>query len=142
MVLSHLLWNTGQVMPIAAAAARLASHPSRPWLLVDAAQSLGNSPVAEVVNAADIHAPTGHKWCSGPEGLGSMVLSDRLLAERSPTLIGWHSLASGSQSATGCHSDARRFEVATSCTPLFAGLDTSLQLPEAEGEAPARLTAN
>ncbi len=73
MVLSHLLWNICQVMPIAAAAARLAS---------------------------------------------------------------------GSQSGTGFHSDARRFEVATSCTPLFAGLETSLQLPEAEGKAPVRLTAN
>jgi len=27
-------------------------------------------------------------------------------------------------------------------TPLFAGHDTSLQLPEAEGKAPVRLMAN
>ncbi len=110
------------------AAARLASHPSRPWLLVDAARSLGNIPMAEAAHAADIYACTGHKWGCGPEGLGAVVLSDRLLAESSPTLIGWRSLASDSQSATGFHSDARRFEVATSCIPLFAGLDTSLQL--------------
>ncbi len=47
VVLSHLLWNTGQVMPIAAVASRLDQHPQRPWLLVDAAQSLGSIPVAE-----------------------------------------------------------------------------------------------
>jgi len=115
------------------AAARLASHPSRPWLLVDAAQSLGNIPVAEAAHAADIDACTGHKWCCGHEGLGAVVLSDRLLAETSPTVIGWRSLASESQSANGFHSDARRFEVATSCTPLLAGISTLLLEPPAAG---------
>ena len=41
VVLSHLLWNTGQQMPIAAVAAQLQQHPARPFLLVDAAQSVG-----------------------------------------------------------------------------------------------------
>jgi L-cysteine/cystine lyase len=141
VVLSHLLWNTGQVMPIAAVAAQLASHPRHPWLLVDAAQSLGSLPVAEAAPAADIYACTGHKWCCGPEGLGAVVLSERLLAESSPTLIGWRSLAHDGPGAGGYHRDARRFEVATSCTPLFAGLDRSLHLLEAEGDAHARLGA-
>ncbi len=141
VVLSHLLWNTGQVMPIAAVAAQLASHPRHPWLLVDAAQSLGSLPVAEAAPAADIYACTGHKWCCGPEGLGAVVLSERLLAESSPTLIGWRSLAHDGPGAGGYHRDARRFEVATSCTPLFAGLDRSLHLLEAEGDAQARLGA-
>jgi L-cysteine/cystine lyase len=139
VVLSHLLWNTGQLMPIAAVAAQLASHPNRPWLLVDAAQSLGSLPVAEAAAAADIYACTGHKWCCGPEGLGAVALSERLLAESSPTLIGWRSLDHDGPGAAGFHGDARRFEVATSCTPLFAGLARSLELLEAEGDAHARL---
>ena len=40
---------------------------------------------------------------------------------------------------SGFHRDARRFEVATSCLPLAAGLDRSLQLLEAEGSAEQRL---
>jgi L-cysteine/cystine lyase len=139
VVLSHLLWNTGQTMPIAAVAARLAGHPRHPWLLVDAAQSLGSLPVAEAAAAADIYACTGHKWCCGPEGLGAVALSERLLADSSPTLIGWRTLEHDGPGAGGYHRDARRFEVATSCTPLFAGLDSSLQLLEAEGDAGARL---
>jgi len=146
VVLSHLLWNTGQLLPIARVAERLSSHPSRPWLLVDGAQSLGSVPVAAAASAADIYACTGHKWCCGPEGLGVVALSERLLAQSQPTLIGWRSLlseqVSGPEAAPGgspFHSDGRRFEVATSCIPLFAGLDCSLQLLEAEGSAEQRL---
>jgi len=139
LVLSHLLWNSGQTMPIAAVAAQLANHPRHPWLLVDAAQSLGSLPLEEAAHAADIYAGTGHKWCCGPEGLGAVLLSERTLAEARPTLIGWRTLADESMSGSRFHGDARRFEVATSCTPLFAGLDRSLSLLEAEGTAEQRL---
>jgi L-cysteine/cystine lyase len=141
VVLSHLLWNTGQLMPIAAVAAQLAGHPRHPWLLVDGAQSLGSLPVAEAAAAADIYACTGHKWCCGPEGLGAVALSARLLADSRPTLIGWRSLDHDGPGAAGYHHDARRFEVATSCTPLYAGLACSLELLEREGDAQARLAA-
>jgi len=141
VVLSHLLWNTGQLLPITAVAARLADHPARPWLLVDAAQSLGSLPLAgaAAAAAADIYACTGHKWCCGPEGLGVVALSERLLAEGRPTLIGWRSLADEANGGSGFHQDGRRFEVATSCLSLSAGLDRSLALLEAEGDAEARL---
>ena len=141
VVLSHLLWTTGQVMPIQAVAARLAHHPRRPWLLVDGAQSLGSLPVAEAAAAADIYGCTGHKWCCGPEGLGVMALSERVLQESRPTLIGWRSLRDEGQGDSPFHSDGRRFEVATSCTPLMAGLDSSLQRLEACGDAAARRRA-
>jgi L-cysteine/cystine lyase len=54
-------------------------------------------------------------------------------------LIGWRSLSQESSGNSGFHGDARRFEVATSCLPLAAGLNRSLQLLEAEGSAQARL---
>ncbi|MEY3462885.1 MAG: Isopenicillin epimerase [Cyanobacteriota bacterium] len=139
VVLSHLLWNTGQLMPIAAVAEQLAHHPSRPWLLVDGAQSLGSVPVETAAAAADIYACTGHKWCCGPEGLGVVALSSRLLEQARPTLIGWRSLRHEGDGTSPFHADGRRFEVATSCIPLMAGLDCSLQLLEAEGTAAARL---
>jgi L-cysteine/cystine lyase len=141
VVLSHLLWNTGQTMPIAAVAAQLAGHPRHPWLLVDGAQSLGSLPLAEAAAAADIYACTGHKWCCGPEGLGAVALSERLLEASSPTLIGWRSLEHDGPGAGDYHRDARRFEVATSCTPLYGGLACSLELLEMEGDAEARLAA-
>ena len=139
VVLSHLLWNTGQLMPIAAVAEHLRHHPQHPYLLVDAAQTLGSMPVHAAANAADIYACTGHKWCCGPEGLGVVALSERLLQEGQPTLIGWRSLSDEGHADSSFHADARRFEVATSCTPLFAGLNCSLQLLERAGSDQERL---
>ena len=143
VVLSHLLWNTGQIMPIAAVAEHLSNHSHRPFLLVDAAQSFGQIPVAEAAAAADIYAFTGHKWACGPEGLGGVALSERVLSEGQPTLIGWRSLQDESKANLNAsapfHSDSRRFEVATSCVPLLAGLRSSLDLLEQEGTAEQRL---
>jgi L-cysteine/cystine lyase len=139
VVLSHLLWNTGQLMPIGAVAHQLGAHPNHPYLLVDAAQSLGSIPVAEAAAAADIYGCTGHKWCCGPEGLGAMAVSERVLVEAQPTLIGWRSLSHENHASSGFHADSRRFEVATSCIPLFAGLNTSLALLDAAGNAEQRL---
>ena len=143
VVLSHLLWNTGQLMPIPAVAARLHEHPARPYLLVDAAQSVGQIPVGEAAKAADIYAFTGHKWACGPEGLGGVALSERVLAEAQPTLIGWRSLQDETRAVADdpdpFHHDSRRFEVATSCVPLMAGLRCSLELLEQEGSDTDRL---
>ena len=142
VVLSHLLWNIGQVMPIAAVAKQLHQHPQQPFLLVDAAQSFGQIPVEDAASAADIYAFTGHKWACGPEGLGGVALSERVVAEASPTVIGWRSLRDESKvdlSSTDLfHHDSRRFEVATSCVPLMAGLRCSLQLLENAGSAQQR----
>jgi L-cysteine/cystine lyase len=139
VVLSHLLWRTGQVMPIASVAERLAAHPNRPWLLVDGAQSFGSLPLAPHAASADIYAFTGHKWACGPEGLGGVLLSERLLEESRPTLIGWRTLKSEDAAADGFHRDGRRFEVATSCTPLLSGLHISMDLLDAVGSAEERL---
>ena len=142
VVLSHLLWNTGQVMPIAAVAYQLTQHPQQPFLLVDAAQSFGQIPVEEAAAAADIYAFTGHKWACGPEGLGGVALSERVVAEAAPTVIGWRSLRDESKADLTSndlfHHDSRRFEVATSCVPLMAGLRCSLQLLDKEGSAQQR----
>jgi L-cysteine/cystine lyase len=68
-----------------------------------------------------------------------MALSERVLEESRPTLIGWRSLHDEGSSNSPFHSDGRRFEVATSCTPLMAGLNQSLQLLEDCGSAEERL---
>ena len=139
LALSHLLWNSGSVMPIPAVAKRLQAHPRQPWLLVDAAQSLGSIPAQQAAAAADIYAFTGHKWCCGPEGLGGVALSQRLLEQAQPTLIGWRSLRHEAAAGSAFHSDARRFEVATSCLPLCSGLARSLELLAAAGSDAQRL---
>ena len=137
VVLSHLLWNTGQLMPIPAVAEQLRQHAQQPFLLVDAAQSMGQIPVGAAAQAADIYAFTGHKWACGPEGLGGVALSERILNQANPTLIGWRSLRDETRAVINdpdpFHHDSRRFEIATSCVPLMAGLRQSLGLLAKEG---------
>ncbi len=137
VVLSHLLWNTGQIMPIEMISKKLKEHSNKPYLLVDAAQSFCHIPIRDACNNADIYAFTGHKWAYGPEGLGAVVLSKRVLEESNPTLIGWKSLKSEVgiyvDNKNPFHSDGRRFEIATTCTPLLAGLKSSLLMLKNEG---------
>ena len=137
VVISHLLWNTGQIMPIELIAKKLKEHSSKPYLLVDAAQSFCHIPIKGACDKADIYAFTGHKWAYGPEGLGAVALSKRVLEESNPTLIGWKSLKVEQgiyiNNKTPFHSDGRRFEIATSCIPLLAGLKSSLIMLNGEG---------
>ena len=62
-----------------------------------------------------------------------------MVREARPTLIGWRSISHEASGQSEFHTDSRRFEVATSCIPLCAGLEQSLQLLEAEGTAQERL---
>ena len=143
VVLSHLLWNTGQIMPIEIISEQLQQHPNKPFLMVDAAQSFGQIPIHEAASKADIFGFTGHKWACGPEGLGGVSLSDRVIAEVNPTVIGWRSIRDESKlnlnNSDPFYHDSRRFEIATSCIPLMAGLRKSLELINAEGTSQERL---
>jgi len=144
VVLSHLLWNTGQIMPIEIISKKLKKHSNKPYLLVDAAQSFCHIPIKDACDKADIFAFTGHKWAYGPEGLGAVVISTRVLEESDPTLIGWKSLKSEEgiycDNENPFHSDGRRFEIATSCVPLLAGLKSSLIMLRNEGSETERLS--
>jgi L-cysteine/cystine lyase len=66
-----------------------------------------------------------------------------MLTEANPTLIGWRSLQDETRAVADdpdpFHHDSRRFEVATSCVPLMAGLRCSLELLEQEGSDNDRL---
>jgi len=79
-----------------------------------------------------LYSITSHKWACGPEGLGAIYVSDRFIHETNPTIIGWKSLKKEQgiyeTSDNLFHDDARKFEVATSCIPLLAGLRNSLNL--------------
>ncbi len=144
VVISHVLWNTGQIMPIKLIAKKLNELQTKPYLLVDAAQSFCHIPVKDACDKADIFAFTGHKWACGPEGLGGVALSERVLKESSPTFIGWKSLKAEVgihiKKKEPFHSDGRRFEIATSCIPLLAGLRNSILMLQKEGTESERLT--
>jgi len=125
VVLSHILWNTGQVLPLAeiVAACHSYSHSRPVKVLVDAAQSVGVLPLNLASLQADFYAFTGHKWWCGPEGVGGLYVRPEAMASLHPTFIGWRGITKNETgSPTGWLPDARRYEVATSAYPLYAGL--------------------
>ncbi|HBB30747.1 MAG TPA: cysteine lyase [Cyanobacteria bacterium UBA8803] len=137
VVLSHILWNTGQVLPLAEIVKACHNYPTdnQPIrILVDAAQSVGVLPLNLTELEADFYAFTGHKWWCGPEGLGGLYVRPDALASLNPSFIGWRSTVTN---ATGdivsWQPDGKRFEVATSAYPLYAGLREAIALQQQWG---------
>jgi L-cysteine/cystine lyase len=126
VVLSHLLWNTGQLLPLAEIVAACHNYATGSQLirvLVDAAQSVGSLPLNLTELGADFYAFTGHKWLCGPEGIGGLYVRPDALESLNPTFIGWRGIITGKAGKpVGWKPDARRFEVATSTYPLYAGM--------------------
>ena len=69
LALSHVLWTTGQVLPVH----ELKRETGLP-ILVDGAQSVGTIPVD--ARGLDYYTISGQKWLCGPEGTGALVVAD------------------------------------------------------------------
>ncbi|MEO0988151.1 MAG: aminotransferase class V-fold PLP-dependent enzyme [Cyanobacteria bacterium J06639_14] len=140
LAISHILWNTGQVLPLADIVRRCHDHTHHPiWVLVDAAQSVGMMPLDLAATGVDFYAFTGHKWCCGPAGLGGLYVSPERRAAIAPTFIGWRGITVDAQAnPTGWEPNGKRYEVATSDYPLMPALQAALQLHAEWGSAEER----
>lgn len=69
LALSHVLWTTGQVLPVH----ELKEETGVP-ILVDGAQSVGA--IAVDVAGLDYYTISGQKWLCGPEATGALVVAD------------------------------------------------------------------
>ncbi|MEG3439791.1 aminotransferase class V-fold PLP-dependent enzyme [Pannus brasiliensis CCIBt3594] len=139
LVLSHVLWNTGQVLPLREIS-RLCHQQTRSVLvLVDAAQSVGCLDLNLSELEADFYAFTGHKWWCGPAGVGGLYVRPEAFESLSPTFIGWRGIdMDESGRPIAFKKDGRRFEVATSAYPLFEGLRASIAVHETFADAKQR----
>lgn len=149
LVISHILWNTGQVLPlteIVKVCHELNEPPLTPpfqgggqedlpannhkiRVLVDAAQSVGVLPLNLIESGVDFYAFTGHKWWCGPEGLGGLYVSADALADLHPVFIGWRGIVTDATAKPiGFKPGAQRYEIATSAYPLYTGLRSAIAL--------------
>ncbi|TAF94078.1 MAG: aminotransferase class V-fold PLP-dependent enzyme, partial [Oscillatoriales cyanobacterium] len=147
--ISHILWNTGQVLPLTeiVKVCHEGYEPplTPPWqgggqedlpvqnhkvrVLVDAAQSVGVLPLNLIESGVDFYAFTGHKWWCGPEGLGGLYVSAEALADLQPVFIGWRGIVTDANAKPiGFKPGAQRYEIATSAYPLYAGLRSAIAL--------------
>ena len=130
VVLSHLLWNTGQVLPLKKINQICHNYPAKYQpvrVLVDAAQSVGslalNLPELEV----DYYAFTGHKWLCGPAGVGGLYISKEAFSELNPTFIGWRGVDLNTKGKPEAwKQDGKKFEIATSAYPEYEGLRSAI----------------
>lgn len=120
VVLSHVFWNTGQVLPLEKIV-EVCRH-NNSYLLIDAAQSVGALPLNLTELGVDFYAFTGHKWLCGPEGVGGLYVRPEVLESLQPTFIGLYGITIDSQSQpVKWKSDTRRYEVSTPAYPLYFG---------------------
>lgn len=135
VVLSHILWNTGQVLPLKAIIQHCHHHSpgDRPIaVLVDGAQSVGVLPLNLAATEVDFYAFTGHKWWCGPAGLGGLyvrpgTLNSQDFAALQPTFIAWRGIRVDDWGQPqGWQATAQRFELATSAYPLLGGIQKAI----------------
>ena len=141
VVLSHILWNTGQVLPmldiVKVCRQYNSSTPVR--ILVDAAQSVGLLPLNLTELEVDFYAFTGHKWWCGPPGVGGLYVRPEARESLQPTFIGWRSIVMDREGQpVGWQPDGRRYEVATSAFGQYAGLRAAIATHQQWGTAEER----
>lgn len=119
VMLSHICWNTGQVLPLQAMVQ--ACHERQVLVAVDAAQSVGVLPLNLGEIAADFYAFTTHKWWCAPLGLGALYIRPEIFDQIEPVFVGWRGLT-GKTPIPQWKQDGSKFEVASSTYTLYEAL--------------------
>jgi L-cysteine/cystine lyase len=118
LALSHVLWTTGQVMPVH----ELRRESGLP-VLVDGAQSVGAIPVD--VGELDYYTVSCQKWLCGPEPLGALYVRDPgQLGVGIPSYFAQKSLEPDGTFVPA--EGAARFDSGWLASPSLAGLEAAL----------------
>jgi len=122
---SHVLWTTGAVMPVAAIAEL--AHARGAMVIVDGAQAAGAIPFRLDELGADLYAVPAQKWLLGPEGMGALVAAPDAMDRLAPAHAGWFSFERGDSNGHAVWwPDARRFEASNYHRPSIVGMARSL----------------
>jgi L-cysteine/cystine lyase len=116
VAISHVLWTTGAVLPVARIAEL--AHARDALVVVDGAQAAGAIPFRFDELGADLYAVPAQKWLLGPEGMGALVVEPGVFDRFTPALAGWYSFEQLDGSGAGeWWPDARRFESSSGFHP-------------------------
>ncbi len=126
VVVSHVSWSAGIVLPLAAIAER--AHGVGALLIVDGAQAAGAIPVGVRALGVDAYALPGQKWLCGPEGIGALYVARARLADLAPSHVGMDAFAVyDDYPRYALVDDARRFSMpGNPYGPAVAGMRASL----------------
>lgn len=134
IALSHVLWTTGQVMPVH----ELKRETGLP-VLVDGAQSAGAIPVA--VGDLDYYTVSCQKWLCGPDPSGALYVADpEALRIAIPTYFAQTSIEWDGSFVP--REGAARFDSGWIAPPYLAGVEAALQTaPDWRFERAAEMAA-
>jgi L-cysteine/cystine lyase len=125
VVVSHVLWTTGAVMPITKIAALARSRGA--LVVVDGAQSAGAIPIDLAATGADVYAIPGQKWLLGPEGTGAVAVTRAARERLLPTTASYFTFERiDSSGDAALWASARRFEGSSFHRPSVIGLARSI----------------
>ena len=85
VALSHLMWSSGAVVPLAEVTAE--AHRRGAMVIVDGAQSGGQVPIDLHGLGVDAYAVSRQKWLCGPEATGALYVRRDRLADIAPTYL-------------------------------------------------------
>src|SRR5919202_2541494 len=123
VALSHVLWTTGQLMPLH----ELKAETGLP-ILVDGAQSVGAIPVG--VGELDFYTVSCQKWLCGPEPTGGLyVRAPEALRVALPTYLSQQRIERDGSFEP--KPGALRFDFGWLATPELAGLEAALDAAHA-----------
>jgi L-cysteine/cystine lyase len=134
LALSHVIWTTGQIIPV-----RELKRASGLPVLVDGAQSVGSIPVE--VGDLDYYTVSCQKWLCGPEPTGALYVRDpERLRVAFPTHFSAQSLERDGTFVP--KAGASRFDLGWLATPALAGLEAALDAPDWRFERAQQLAAH
>jgi L-cysteine/cystine lyase len=125
VVISHVLWVNGAILPIAGIAE--IAHARGALVVVDGAQSAGAIPVEVGATGADVYAISAQKWLLGPEGMGALVIAPDARDRLHPAFggsFGWETAEPPDRPVPW--PDARRFEMSDYHRPSIVGMARSI----------------
>jgi L-cysteine/cystine lyase len=117
IAISHVLWTTGQVMPVH----EVKAETGLP-VLVDGAQSAGAIPVE--LGELDFYTVSAQKWPCGPEPTGALYVREpEALRVALPT--SWSHLTIEPDGTFEPRAGAKRFDFGWIAAPMLAGLSAA-----------------
>jgi L-cysteine/cystine lyase len=129
LVLSHIPYTTGAVLPLKEIVTMAHSHGV--LVAVDGAQSFGQIPLDLHDLGVDYYACSGQKWMCGPEGTGLFYVRADSLDRIEQTFVGPFGMRWGTLDYVGATYEsaqgAARFDVGSMNLPLLVGQMTSMR---------------
>jgi L-cysteine/cystine lyase len=127
VILSHVNWATGMVLPVRELADL--AHDAGALFICDAAQGAGMVPSNVYELGVDAYACSGQKWLCGPDGTGALFVRKERRSDIQQTFMGYFGVQPGMSDHDGNYVPAaggERYEVSLGYPGGLKGLQASL----------------